>query len=159
MNTMPTAEIWLARNAGERSGRPDSLYGDAVLPYITHLCGLPVAYTEGDGAIEGESYPMEPIPAGVVALDTRRTHGWHGIGDGRAAQVAPVELALRMLADSSPRVLYLYSPRMEDQLAQSLRGLVGWFEENDGRADDFGELLVVKGARRVLENYDRGNGR
>lgn len=160
--SLPTKKIWLAPNSASSTGRPDSLYAGTALPYITHLCGFPVAYD-----VEwlewqekpGESPEHVPIPAGIIALEVRRVRAWHGIGDGLAVQVDPMQLALRLLADSPPMMLHVYSPRMEGQLAHAVRGLVGWFDEHDGVADDFGELNVVARAKRVLENYDKACGR
>lgn len=35
-----------------------------------------------------------------------------------------------------------------------LQAFVNWFEENDGVADDFGELFIVKQAKHYLESWN-----
>jgi hypothetical protein len=34
---------------------------------------------------------------------------------------------------------------------EALRRMIAWYEENDGKADDFGEFWIVKDARVALE--------
>ncbi len=38
-----------------------------------------------------------------------------------------------------------------------LECMVKWFEEHDGKADDFGRLLIVTDAQVALEEFARGS--
>lgn len=41
--------------------------------------------------------------------------------------------------------------RDEVQGPEVLRRMIKWYEENDGKADDFGSLFIVGDAQRALE--------
>jgi hypothetical protein len=47
--------------------------------------------------------------------------------------------------------------RDDVQGPEALRRMIEWYDEHDGKADDFGELLIVKDARRALDHASRLN--
>jgi hypothetical protein len=58
--------------------------------------------------------------------------------------------------DDASRWAELLVKRDGVQGAEVLRRMIAWYEEHDGKADDFGELFIVKDARRALTGERHG---